>query len=188
MGLRAAVTLALLSLGTAAVPLAAMAQLQEQGAVACRRSDQQPHPLRDADGAAAFYFGLPLAQLDPEQRAFLGTLFQDGGGCSLSAGAARLAGKDGLLLTLAYGDGSSTQAFCQNSRLQACLVRARTNANPSPAWGPGNLLVRPRPATTLAGGTNAAALVEVEILTAKRQSLGSFTAPQALVPLQPEGL
>ena len=164
-------------------------------AVACRRSGLAEHPLRDNQGAALFYYGLPLELLDAEQRAFLGSLFKGAAGCTLSAGAARLGGQPGMLVTLAYADGVSLQAFCRDNSFKTCLVRSRQANDPSPAWSAGVLQVV-KPAN---GGTAAPAnleTVEIEVVRSdprqlgkgKLQPLGSFRAPAQLLQAQPDGL
>ena len=163
--------------------------------VACRRTGLAEHPLRDNQGAALFYYGLPLELLDAEQRAFLGTLFKGAAGCTLSAGAAKLGGQPGMLITLAYADGVSLQAFCRGSSFKTCLVRSRQASDPSPAWSAGALQVL-KPAN---GGTAAPAnleTVEIELVSSdprqpgkgKLQPLGSFRAPAQLLQAQPDGL
>jgi len=164
-------------------------------AVACRRSGLAEHPLRDNQGAALFYYGLPLELLDAEQRAFLGSLFKGAAGCTLSAGAARLGGQPGMLVTLVYADGVSLQAFCRGNSFKTCLVRSRQANDPSPAWSAGVLQVV-KPAN---GGTAAPAnleTVEIEVVSSdprqpgkgKLQPLGSFRAPAQLLQAQPDGL
>ena len=148
-----------------------------------------------AVGAALFYYGLPLELLDAEQRAFLGSLFKGAAGCTLSAGAARLGGQPGMLVTLAYADGVSLQAFCRDNSFKTCLVRSRQANDPSPAWSAGVLQVV-KPAN---GGTAAPAnleTVEIEVVRSdprqlgkgKLQPLGSFRAPAQLLQAQPDGL
>ena len=163
--------------------------------VACRRNGLAESSLRDNQGAALFYYGVPLELLDADQRAFLATLFKGAAGCTLSAGAAKLGGQPGVLITLAYADGVSLQAFCRGNSFKTCLVRSRQASDPSPAWAAGALQV-----VKTAGGSTAAPTnletVEIELISreprqagkGKLQPLGSFRAPAQLLQAQPDGL
>jgi hypothetical protein len=172
--------------------------------VACRRAGLAEHPLRDSQGAAQFYYGLPLELLDAEQRSFLGNLFKGGAGCSLTAGPAKLGGQPGTLVTLAYADGVSLQAFCQGSGFKSCLVRSRQGSDPSSAaasaspWAPGALqVIKPEKGASAAPATLET--VEIELVVgasnrpsnrpggSKLQQLGSFRAPVSLLQSQLQG-
>ncbi len=189
MLLRVARALTLLALATG--PAQAQAQpttADPTPSVACRRADLAEHPLRDSQGAAQFYYGLPLELLDAEQRAFLGTLFKGAGGCTLTAGAAKLGGQPGTLITLTYADGVSLQAFCQGSGFKSCQVRSRQGAEPASAWAAGALQVIPASKGT---GAAPASLetVEIELVSGqpgKLKQLGAFRAPAQLLQGQPE--
>ncbi|MFM7455795.1 MAG: hypothetical protein ACKO2W_04305 [Vulcanococcus sp.] len=163
--------------------------------VACRRADLVEHPLRDSQGAAQFYYGLPLELLDAEQRAFLAGLFKGSAGCSLTAGPAKLAGQPGLLVTLAYADGVTLQAFCRGNDFKSCQVRSRQGSEAAGPWAPGALQLIQAPTGSQAAPANLET-VEIELVSgqagksgaAKPQQLGSFRAPAQLLQAQPEGL
>ncbi|MFM8974529.1 MAG: hypothetical protein ACKOFN_02235 [Vulcanococcus sp.] len=163
--------------------------------VACRRADLVEHPLRDSQGAAQFYYGLPLELLDAEQRAFLAGLFKGSAGCSLTAGPAKLGGQPGLLVTLAYADGVTLQAFCRGNDFKSCQVRSRQGSEAAGPWAPGALQLIQAPTGSQAAPANLET-VEIELVSgqagksgaAKPQQLGSFRAPAQLLQAQPEGL
>jgi len=163
--------------------------------VACRRAGLVEHPLRDSQGAAQFYYGLPLELLDAEQRAFLAGLFKGSAGCSLTAGPAKLAGQPGLLVTLAYADGVTLQAFCRGNDFKSCQVRSRQGSEAAGPWAPGALQLIQAPTGSQAAPANLET-VEIELVSgqagksgaAKPQQLGSFRAPAQLLQAQPEGL
>ena len=202
MLLRAALALTLLAPAWAQAPAEAeQAGTTAPPTVACRRAGLAEHPLRDSQGAAQFYYGLPLELLDAEQRSFLGHLFKGGAGCSLPAGPAKLGGQPGTLVTLAYADGVSLQAFCQGSGFKSCLVRSRQGNDPSSAgasaspWAPGALqVIKPEKGASAAPATLET--VEIELVVgasnrpsnrpggSKLQQLGSFRAPVSLLQSQ----
>ncbi|MFM8543433.1 MAG: hypothetical protein ACKOAP_00300 [Vulcanococcus sp.] len=163
--------------------------------VACRRAGLVEHPLRDSQGAAQFYYGLPLELLDAEQRAFLAGLFKGSAGCSLTAGPAKLGGQPGLLVTLAYADGVTLQAFCRGNDFKSCQVRSRQGSEAAGPWAPGALQLIQAPTGSQAAPANLET-VEIELVSgqagksgaAKPQQLGSFRAPAQLLQAQPEGL
>jgi hypothetical protein len=201
MLLRAALALTLLAPAWAQAPAGAeQTSTPAPPTVACRRAGLAEHPLRDSQGAAQFYYGLPLELLDAEQRSFLGHLFKGGAGCSLTAGPAKLGGQAGTLVTLAYADGVSLQAFCQGSGFKSCLVRSRQSSDQPPAagsaspWVPGALQVIK--SDKGANGTPATLeTVEIELVSGaserpggrKLQQLGSFRAPAQLLQGQQVG-
>ena len=199
MALRAALALTLLMVATgSARGQTAASSAGVIPAVACRRAGLAENPLRDSQGAAQFYYGLPLELLDAEQRAFLAGLFKGSAGCSLTAGPAKLAGQSGLLVTLGYADGVTLQAFCRGSDFKSCQVRSRQGVDPASPWSPGALQVIPA-AKANPGTPPNLETVEIELVSgqasqggkaagAKAQQLGSFRAPAQLLRAQPDGL
>ena len=196
MALRAALALTLLAWATGLPQAEAQpATAGPSPAVACRRAGLAEHPLRDSQGAAQFYYGLPLELLDAEQKAFLAGLFKGSVGCSLTAGPAKLGGQPGMLVSLSYADGVTLQAFCRGNDFKTCQVRSRQGSDPAGPWTPGALQVIP--AAKGDPGTPANLdTVEIELVSGqagkagapKPQQLGSFRAPAQLLQAQPDGL
>lgn len=111
----------------------------------CMRGASEEVALRSIREASLTYYNAEPAGLDAAQISFLLGLSSSFEPCQISIGQAQLNGAAGLLLKGLTSNGSLTEAFCPEGRLESCRIRASTPANPAAqaAWKPGQIARRP---------------------------------------------